>query len=283
MRIPRLMGLTALLADYHKSGETLKEEKYKQIIAYVTNQWALNNGLICGISYNPASLSAYLGCDIEDIYQLMMNRLLNNRLWDKNKQEQILNSITGMSISMAIEDRMEAAAQVEILKRSQGNNYVPFISAELRQTMDLKMKAGAQLSSMIKNIMGGTTNIFNINQENNNGDVQTNNYISKEDALQIINEETANDTNKLSLGEKSALYLEEHYDMSDLPEVTAKGVLDAGKEGLAITENKQKLLQITDNYKMHREEPTDVDFHEIRRGLELGIDEEDDPELDTYE
>ena len=83
-----------------------------------------------------------------------------------------------MSISMAMEDRMEAASQVEILKRSQGDHYVPFISAELRQALDLKMKAGAQLSSMIKNIMGGTTNVFNINNQSSAGVMEQNNFVT---------------------------------------------------------------------------------------------------------
>lgn len=45
------------------------------------------------------------------------------------------------------------------------------------------MKAGAQLSSMIKNIMGGTTNVFNINNQSSAGVMEQNNFVTKEDAL----------------------------------------------------------------------------------------------------
>ena len=179
-----------MMVEYHQTvSPEIKDVKKKNIITHVVNQWALNNGLLCGVIHNPSSLASYLGCDIEDINMVLRERLLNNRIWDKQNQEEILNAITGISISMAMEDRMEAASQVEILKRSQGDHYVPFISAELRQALDLKMKAGAQLSSMIKNIMGGTTNVFNINNQSSAGVMEQNNFVTKEDALKILEEE----------------------------------------------------------------------------------------------
>lgn len=267
-----------MLIDYHKAGPEAKEVRKKNIITHVVNQWAINNGILCGISHNPASLSHYLGCDIEDINMILRERLLNNRIWDKENQEAILNAITGMSITMAIEDRMEAASQVEILKKSQGGNYVPFISAELRQTLDLKMKAGAQLSSMIKNIMGGTTNVFNINNQNTNHETTTN-FLTKEEALNILIEEQK----ALPIKEEGAKFLESHYDLEALPEVCARNQeITLDKEGVDIM--KSDLIQITDNYALHRdkENAEDVDFHEIRRELEMGIDTEDDPEMDNY-
>lgn len=267
-----------MLVEYHKTASPeLKEVKRKQIIAYVVNQWIVHNGLLCETIFNPSSLAAYLGCELEEINDVMRDKLLSNRIWEKGRQEEILNSITGMSISMAMEDRIEAAAQVEILKKSQGSHYVPFISAELRQTMDLKMKAGAQISSMIKNIMGGTTNIFNINNQNPEDEANRESFLSRDEALRIIQEEQQ----ALSSNEKNAKFIEEHYDLGELPEVCARGQeIDATKEGLDVM--KTELMQITDNYKLHRESPEDVDFHEVRRSLELNIDEEEDPELDSY-
>ena len=270
-----------MMVEYHQTvSPEIKDVKKKNIITHVVNQWALNNGLLCGVIHNPSSLASYLGCDIEDINMVLRERLLNNRIWDKQNQEEILNSITGMSISMAMEDRMEAASQVEILKRSQGDHYVPFISAELRQALDLKMKAGAQLSSMIKNIMGGTTNVFNINNQSSAGVMEQNNFVTKEDALKILEEEHTKQ--KESFNEKDAKFLEEHYELDALPDVSAKTQqgLDVTKEGLDAV--KTELIQITDNYKIHREEPEDVDFHEIRREFEMNIDSEDDPEMDNY-
>ena len=105
-----------MMVEYHQTvSPEIKDVKKKNIITHVVNQWALNNGLLCGVIHNPSSLASYLGCDIEDINMVLRERLLNNRIWDKQNQEEILNAITGMSISMAMEDRMEAASQVEIL------------------------------------------------------------------------------------------------------------------------------------------------------------------------
>lgn len=265
-----------MLVEYHKSSQELRETKRVNIIAFLVNQWALNNGLLCGQSFNPASLASYLGCGIDDINDIMKERLLNNRIWDKENQEKLLNAITGMSISMAMEDRMEAASQVEILKRSQGDHYVPFISSELRMSLDLKMKAGANLSSLIKNIMGGTTNVFNINAASDTTH-QTNDFLTKEDALKILQSEQQS----LSDNQKNAKFLEDNYDMSGLPAVCARDqTVDASKEGLDIL--KVELTQITDDYKLHRDKPLDVDFHELRRGLEMDIEEDTDPEMDNY-
>lgn len=93
-RIPRVTGLTAMMVEYHQTvSPEIKDVKKKNIITHVVNQWALNNGLLCGVIHNPSSLASYLGCDIEDINMVLRERLLNNRIWDKQNQEEILNAI----------------------------------------------------------------------------------------------------------------------------------------------------------------------------------------------
>ena len=94
-----------MMVEYHQTvSPEIKDVKKKNIITHVVNQWALNNGLLCGVIHNPSPLASYLGCDIEDINMVLRERLLNNRIWDKQNQEEILNAITGMSISMAMEE-----------------------------------------------------------------------------------------------------------------------------------------------------------------------------------
>lgn len=275
-RIPRPLGVTYLMSQYHSAEESLKEEIKTRIISHVVNQWALNNGLLCNESHNVNSLAKYLCCDISDIQYVLQQRLLSNRLWDREKQEELLSAVTGWTLTMAMEDRMEAASQVEILKRSQGDHYVPFISSELRQALDLKMKAGSNLSAVVKQMSGGSLNIFNqqvnVAPENTTGD-----FITKQEALKMVEVSVQQ---ALPSNEDTVKYLEEKYhNFEGLPEVNAKKQIgiDASKEGLDF--NKTELLQITDNYNMHRESAEDVDFHEIRRAVELGIDEEEDVEF----
>ncbi|MER8077888.1 hypothetical protein, partial [Acinetobacter pittii] len=61
----------------------------------------------------------------------MRDRLLQSKLWDKERQEEMLQALLGEQVAWALEDRMEISHQVNILRESQGGHYTPFISAEL--------------------------------------------------------------------------------------------------------------------------------------------------------
>lgn len=267
-----------MMAQYHTATESTKEEYKNRVIRYVVNQWALNNGILGNISYNPNSLALYLDCSISDIQLTMQENLLTNRMWDKDRQEEIINSIIGVTLTMAMEDRMEAASQVEILKQSQNGHYVPFISSELRQTLDLKMKAGTNMLSVIKGMSGGTMNIFNQYNQQNNLNNAPSDVLSKSEALELVSNAT-----KLALPSNDATlnYLDAKYNFLELPEVCAKGqdTNRGDREGLDLV--KTELLQITDNYKIHRGEPEEVDFHYLRRELEMEVDDSEDPEFNS--
>lgn len=268
------MGVTAMALEYQKNpNDTL----LVNIHNYLINQWLMGNGVLCGITYDINTFSYRMGIDINYIRIFMRDRLLSSRIWDKEKSEDLLQALMGEQLAWVLEDRMEIAHQVNVLRESQGGKYMPFISAELGKALKLKLESSTSLQSIVRNITGGsTTNIFaQFNQNNVN---QPQNTISIDEARQIVLE-----SQKILDKTEEAKLLEERYDIASLPEVVAtkqEGV-DTSKEGLNL--NKAELAQITDDYKGAMELFPD-EHHEIRREIEMRIDpDEGDPELYQYE
>lgn len=274
VRFPRPMGTTAMALEYQKNPN---DELLIKIHNYIINQWLMGNGVLCGITYDINTFSYRMGIDINYIRVFMRDRLLSSRIWDKDKAEDLLQALMGEQLAWALEDRMEIAHQVNILRESQGGKYVPFISAELGKALKLKLESSTSLQSIVRNLTGGsTTNIFaQFNQQNN---VTQQNAITVEEARQIVLE-----SQRVLDKPEEAKLLEDRYDIKSLPEVVAtkqEGV-DTSKEGLNL--NKAELMQITDDYKGAMSSFS-KEHHELRREIEMRIDpDEEDPELYQYE
>lgn len=294
-RVPRPFGITQLIHEYHKISDNDKKElALNKIRSIYLQNWFLNNGSVCGIYYSLNGLSLFLDVDTGYIHDYIRDQVINNRLWDKDKQQEILQGLIGSQLSWAMEDRMNIMNQFEILRRSQNGKYTPFISAEVNKVLKLSLESSTSLQSLFRSLTGGgsTTNNF-FTQINQNQNTQNNNGVSYEEALEIIEE-----TQKaLPQRERvsNAKYIEEKYDLSDLPAVCAleqEGV-DTSKEGLNL--NKTELSMVTDNYKgaieasntelQEIEDEIESRYnHEHRRQEEIGEDPDaDDPECSIYD
>lgn len=270
-RLPRPLGTTDMMIQYHqgKSPDILKN-----LQNYLINQWVLNNGNICGVNFSINGLAQFLGVDPEYIKLNMRDRILNSRIWDKDQQEKLLSGLYGEQLIWAMEDRMEIASQVAILREAQGGKYVPYLTAELNKALKLRLDSSNSLQTLIKNLTGGgTTNIFNQINSNNN---ITENILTLDRARELIAEETK----PLSSSEEAKL-LESKYNLEELPEVVAYD------QGLKSTDgsklNTTELQAITDNYKNTTEEFSKI-HHEMRREIEENIDPySEDPEMEIYD
>jgi len=273
IRFPRPLGTTALAIQYQndKSKET-KEALYN----YIIHNWILSNGKFGNIPMDINTLARTLGITIEYIQLYMRDHILTSKIWQPEIQQDLINGLLGQQLAWALEDRMEVMQQVDILKASQNGHYTPFISAELNKALKLRLETSASLQQVIRTFTGGsTTNIFNLNQQNN---VQQNNYISREEAMEIITE------NQNYLEDKSdqAKYLEQKYDLKQLPSVIANEDVD-NNDGSSFNVNRQELDEITQDYKGAIETSSRA-RHEMRREIEMRIDPDaEDPEFDTYE
>ena len=280
-RLPRPLGITGLMVEYHKQEHQAKHELYLKIRDSLINQWVITNGTICGKPYNLNQLADHLGCDTSAIQDFMKARLLSTKIWDKDVQEEMLNALIGQQVMWTMEDRMDIQSQVDILKGSQGPEYKPFISGELNKALKLKLESTSSVQSIIRAFTGGVNNTLIFNQQNNNNTEVSG--CTTEQALGIIQGELkALDSGGIS----DAAFLESQYPVHDeeqFPQVVAS--LQSGdrgsKEALNLASKEQ--AKIVDNYRIHRSGEGDRDHHELRREIEDMIDfEEVDPELDEY-
>ena len=277
-RLPRPYGATSLAIQYKK---TKAEKEYRAFVDFMVHQWFIGNGIICGVSYDIQEIASSLHIPVEEIRCKMRDQLIESRIWDKDKQDQMLYGLMGNMVSWTMEDRMKVNAQLDLLIKSQGGKYTPFISAEVNKALKLSLESSTALQAVVGRLMGGggTTNIFTFNQQNNDNSVN-NNYVTTSEVLEIINE---NDK-QLDKSEQAKL-LESKYDLSSLPVVVAteQEGIDTSKEGLGGKINQQLLNQVTDNMKAAME-ASDEDHHAMRREIEMNIDQDaDDPELDQYD
>ncbi len=273
-RFPRPLGLTAMMKEYNATKDPSLLSKAQD---YLINQWLMGNGVICGVMYDINLLSQKLGLDINYIRMYMRDRLLNSKIWDKDRQEEMVTGLLGEQLAWAMEDRMEVSHQVQVLREAQGGKYTPFISAELNKALKLKLDSSNSLQTIVRNLIGGsTTNIF---QQFNQQNIQAadSQFISIDEARELIQEQQQ----VLPKSEEAKL-LEAKYDIHSLPEVVAikQEGIDTTKEGLSL--NKTELSMITDDYKGAMASSS-REHHEMRREIEQNIDpDEPDPELDMY-
>ena len=269
-------------------------EKYITVTNMIIQQWLICNGNICGISYSSGELSRFLDVDVSYIQIYMRDQVIRSNIWDPTQQKEILQGLMGQQLAWALEDRLEVQNQVDVLKRSQGNTYKPFISGELNKALKLKLETSSSLQALFRNLTGGSsgsTSIINIlNQQNihqNNNDE----YVTTEKALEIL------DSTPSGMDSDNVLELEAKYNIA-LPEVNAlkqEGV-DTDKEGLNFSGT--EMNQIVDNYKGSIEvadkelaelveditEYEEVDHHDTRRQIEYLEDfDSDDPEMQIYD
>lgn len=271
-RFPRGLGITQLALQANAGDD----EALKNLTKFVIHTWIVNNGKLWSRVYSVNELADFLKCEPSIIQMQMKQTFLDNGLFDRNKMDEIADSLMGACIGWALEDRMEISQQLQILRDSQRGRYVPFITAEVNKAIGLKQQSTTSLQSLVRAVSGGgTVNIFNQqnNQFNNTGESEP--VLTRDIAMSMIQKELADKG-----GIKEIEYVENQYDFKELPVVVAtKQEGNRGdKEGLTL--KKAELDSVTGDYhgalKVFEE-----DHHQIRREIEEGIDyEEIDPELE---
>ena len=271
-RFPRGLGITQLALQANAGDD----EALKNLTKFVIHTWIVNNGKLWSRVYSVNELADFLKCEPSIIQMQMKQTFLDNGLFDRNKMDEIADSLMGASIGWALEDRMEISQKLQILRDSQGGRYAPFITAEVNKAIGLKQQSTTSLQSLVRAVSGGgTVNIFNQqnNQFNNTGESEP--VLTRDIAMSMIQKELADKG-----GIKEIEYVENQYDFKELPVVVAtKQEGNRGdKEGLTL--KKAELDSVTGDYhgalKVFEE-----DHHQIRREIEEGIDyEEIDPELE---
>lgn len=273
-RFPRPLGTTSLAVEYSLNPN---DENRFRLYNHVVHQWLLSNGKFGGKYMDVNTLSQVTGIPTDYIQCFMRDQVMNSKIWDRDKQEELLNGLLGQTLAWALEDRLAIKSQVDLLRQSQNGHYTPFVSAELNKAIKMMLDSSTGLQSVIRTFMGGgTTNIFNMFNQQNNVDNHQENGISLEDAKRLIVESNS----VLNDKSKEAKFLETKYDLGALPEVVAtkQEGIDNEDYGGSFNINQAELKEVTDNYKASIESSS-KDRHEMRREIEQNIDPyEEDPE-----
>ena len=273
-RFPRPLGTTSLAVEYSLNP---KDENRFRLYNHVVHQWLLSNGKFGGKYMDVNTLSQVTGIPTDYIQCFMRDQVMNSKIWDRDKQEELLNGLLGQTLAWALEDRLAIKSQVDLLRQSQNGHYTPFVSAELNKAIKMMLDSSTGLQSVIRTFMGGgTTNIFNMFNQQNNVDNHQENGISLEDAKRLIVESNSILNDK----SKEAKLLETKYDLGALPEVVAtkQDGIDNEDYGGSFNINQAELKEVTDDYKASIESSS-KDRHEMRREIEQNIDPyEEDPE-----
>lgn len=267
LRLPRPIGVTQMMKEYHSTNDIQILDKVRH---FYINYWITNNGSICGKGLDSNQLAAFLKCNPEDIRVAMKERLLNTKIWDKENQEELISSLMGQQVVWALEDRMEASQQLELLKASQRGTYQPFITEQVNKALGLKFSTTTTLQSIVRGLFtSGTINIFQNNQQQNI--VQG---ITMEQATHIVQQEMSHVDRP-----QEVQYIEANYALEELPEVVATKQLGVSTDKEGLNFGSVELMKIADTY--HKALPED--HHDTRRERELEVDMgEIDPELDIY-
>ena len=273
-RFPRPLGTTSLAVEYSLNPN---DENRFRLYNHVVHQWLLSNGKFGGKYMDVNTLSQVTGIPTDYIQCFMRDQVMNSKIWDRDKQEELLNGLLGQTLAWALEDRLAIKSQVDLLRQSQNGHYTPFVSAELNKAIKMMLDSSTGLQSVIRTFMGGgTTNIFNMFNQQNNVDNHQENGISLEDAKRLIVESNSILNDK----SKEAKFLETKYDLGALPEVVAtkQDGIDKEDYGGSFNINQAELKEVTDDYKASIESSS-KDRHEMRREIEQNIDPyEEDPE-----
>lgn len=271
-RFPRGLGITQLALQANAGDD----EALKNLTKFVIHTWIVNNGKLWSRVYSVNELADFLKCEPSIIQMQMKQTFLDNGLFDRNKMDEIADSLMGACIGWALEDRMEISQQLQILRDSQGERYAPFITAEVNKAIGLKQQSTTSLQSLVRAVSGGgTVNIFN--QQNNqfNNTDESEPVLTRDIAMSMIQKELADKG-----GIKEIEYVENQYDFKELPVVVATKQEGNRGDKESLTLKKAELDSVTGDYhgalKVFEE-----DHHQIRREIEEGIDyEEIDPELE---
>lgn len=271
-RFPRGLGITQLALQANAGDD----EALKNLTKFVIHTWIVNNGKLWSRVYSVNELADFLKCEPSIIQMQMKQTFLDNGLFDRNKMDEIADSLMGACIGWALEDRMEISQQLQILRDSQGGRYAPFITAEVNKAIGLKQQSTTSLQSLVRAVSGGgTVNIFN--QQNNqfNNMDESEPVLTRDIAMSMIQKELADKG-----GIKEIEYVENQYDFKELPVVVATKQEGNRGDKEDLTLKKAELDSVTGDYhgalKVFEE-----DHHQIRREIEEGIDyEEIDPELE---
>ena len=110
-RFPRPLGTTSLALEYSL---TPNDENKFRLYNHIIHQWLLSNGRFSGKYMDVNTLSQVTGIDTSYIQCYMRDQVMNSKIWDRSKQDELIEGLLGQTLAWALEDRLAIKSQVDL-------------------------------------------------------------------------------------------------------------------------------------------------------------------------
>lgn len=184
-RMPRPTGVTILAQQMNKAkSKKLRKQRKEKLISHIVNIYTMSGFRINGRTLSIPQLATLLKTKVETIQSAMLGTSHTLEAFkDPKKLSDTATALANMSTLWAIQDRGTVQHQLEILMKSQGEKYMPFISGEISRLLSTLLQSNKQVADIFRTFYqsGSTININN--QIQNNNQSQT---LTVEEAYKIV-------------------------------------------------------------------------------------------------
>lgn len=184
-RMPRPTGVTILAQQMNKAkSKKLRKQRKEKLISHIVNIYTMSGFRINDRTLSIPQLATLLKTKVETIQSAMLGTSHTLEAFkDPKKLSDTAAALANMSTLWAIQDRGTVQHQLEILMKSQGEKYVPFISGEISRLLSTLLQSNKQVAEIFRTFYqsGSTININN--QIQNNNQSQT---LTVEEAYKIV-------------------------------------------------------------------------------------------------
>lgn len=184
-RMPRPTGVTILAQQMNKAkSKKLRKQRKEKLISHIVNIYTMSGFRINDRTLSIPQLATLLKTKVETIQSAMLGTSHTLEAFkDPKKLSDTAAALANMSTLWAIQDRGTVQHQLEILMKSQGEKYMPFISGEISRLLSTLLQSNKQVAEIFRTFYQSESTININNQIQNNNQSQT---LTVEEAYKIV-------------------------------------------------------------------------------------------------
>lgn len=170
-RMPRPTGVTILAQQMNKAkSKKLRKTRKEKLISHIVNIYTMSGFRLNDRTLSIPQLAHLLNTKVETIQSCMLGTSHTLEAFkDPQRLQDTAAALANMSTLWAIQDRGTIQHQLEILLKSQGDRYSPFISGEISRVLSTLLQSNKQVAEIFRTFYasGSTININNNLTQNN--------------------------------------------------------------------------------------------------------------------
>jgi hypothetical protein len=170
-RMPRPTGVTILAQQMNKAkSKKLRKTRKEKLISHIVNIYTMSGFRLNDRTLSIPQLAHLLNTKVETIQSCMLGTSHTLEAFkDPQRLQDTAAALANMSTLWAIQDRGTIQHQLEILLKSQGDKYAPFLSGEISRILSTLLQSNKQVAEIFRTFYasGSTININNNLTQNN--------------------------------------------------------------------------------------------------------------------